>query len=73
METLQERARKRRKNITIATVSLHSKEHHSFHPHLSDKEAWELLAKLSQERWMEESKTTHFAPLDKTKVKVIRH
>jgi len=34
---------------------LHSEKHHSFHLSLDTKSAWELLAKLSQEAWIEQT------------------
>jgi len=40
---------------------VHSQEHHSFHPHLDIKKAWELLTRLSKEAWIE--KTGEVPPL----------
>ena len=55
MKTMAERSAERRKKATLNIVALHSNEHHSFHLHLSLKESWELLAKMSQEAWREET------------------
>lgn len=60
MQTLEQRAKARRKIITLNKVDLHSQEHHSFHPHLSLKKSWELLTRLSKEAWIE--KTGQIAP-----------
>ncbi len=71
MSTMQERALQRRDNITFTKVDLHSSLHNSFHTHLDAKSSWELLAKLSQERWREQ--TGKIAPkyVDKSIVKFI--
>ena len=71
MQTLEQRAAARRKIATVKKVDLHSSEHHSFHPHLDVKKSWELLAKLSQEAWIE--KTGNIPPqrVDKTIFKFI--
>ncbi len=52
---MEERASTRRRTATFTKVGLHSKEHNSFHTHLSAQDAWELLAKLSKEAWMEQT------------------
>lgn len=71
MSTMQERALQRRNNITLTKVDLHSSLHNSFHTHLDTKSAWELLAKLSQETWREQ--TGEIAPkhVDKSIVRFI--
>jgi len=55
VSSMQERAELRRTKITLNRVYLHSQEHHSFHTHLNTNDAWELLARLSQEAWIEKT------------------
>ena len=71
MSTMQERALQRRDSITFTKVDMHSSLHHSFHAHLDTKSAWELLAKISQEAWKEQ--TGKIAPtyVDKSVVRFI--
>ena len=71
MSSMQERAIRRRATMSIIKVDLHSDEHHSFHTHLDVKSAWELLAKLSKEAWMQQ--TGQIAPtgVDKSVVRFI--
>ena len=73
MSSIQERALRRRAAISITKVDLHSDEHHSFHTHLDVKSAWELLARLSKEAWMQQ--TGQIAPtrVDKSIVRFITH
>jgi hypothetical protein len=66
MSTLQERAIKRRKSTTFLKVSLHSVWHHSFHIHLDVKDAWELLARLSKESWIEKTGRIPASHVDKS-------
>lgn len=61
MHTIEQRAAIRRAKVTVKKVGLHSFEHNSFHASLDAKQSWELLAKLSQEAWMEQ--TGKLAPL----------
>lgn len=72
MSTMQERAALRRKNITMKIVALHSTEHHSFHIGMGVKESWELLAKLSQEAWIEQTGTQPPQRVNKSVCKFIR-
>jgi len=69
--SMQERARNRRNIITYTQIDLHSKEHHSFHTHLDAESSWELLAKISQEAWREQTGT--YAPkyVDKSQYRFI--
>ena len=71
MSTLKERAEQRKQNATVNKVSLKSKEHHSFHFHLSDEESFELLAKMSKEAYFETTGTVAFDFVDKTRVRKI--
>jgi len=71
MPTMQERAKRRKDMITITKTSLHSKNHNSFHLHLSDKEAWELLAKISKEAYFEQTGKIASNRVDKLVVKFI--
>ena len=71
MSTLEERAAARRKIATVQKIDLHSEEHNSFHIHLDVKRAWELLAKLSKERWMEETGEVAPQRVDKSICKFI--
>ncbi len=72
MPTMQERASARRSIATIKKVDLHSKEHDSFHTHLDVKDAWNLLAKLSKEAWMNQMGTVAPLRVDKSICKFIR-
>ncbi len=72
MSTLQERATKRRKNITFSKVSLHSERHHSFHIHLDVKDAWELLARHSKETWIEKTGQIPASHVDKSVYRFIK-
>ncbi len=58
---MEQRAAMRKTKITVNKVGLHSSEHNSFHTFLDAKQSWELLAKLSQESWIEQ--TGQVAPL----------
>ena len=69
--SMQERAQRRRNSITYTQVSLHSKEHHSFHTHLDAKASWELLAKMSQEAWQEQTGTCAPKYVDKLQYRFI--
>lgn len=71
MSTLEQRAEARRARISIKQVDLHSKEHNSFHPHLDLKSAWELLARLSKEAWIEQTGEIPPSSVDKSVVKFI--
>ena len=71
MQTLEERAAARRKMATVKKVGLHSDNHHSFHPHLSVEKSWELLAKLSQEAWIEKTGQIPSSRVDKSTFKFI--
>ena len=71
MQTMAERAAQRRKKATLNIVSLHSNDHHSFHLHLSLKDSWELLAKMSQDTWREETGQTPPSRVDKSIYKFI--
>lgn len=55
MNDLEQRAAKRKQKITLKKLDLHSIEHNSCHTHLNAKQSWELLAKLSQESWIEKT------------------
>ncbi len=72
MSTIEERAKVRRRIATITKVGLHSTEHDSFHTHLSAKEAWELLAKISKEAWMKQTGTAAPSRVDKSIYKFIK-
>lgn len=65
------RAEKRRELATINVEKLHSKTHNSFHCHLDLKDSWELLAKLSKERWIEETGEKPPLRVDKSQYRVI--
>ena len=69
--SMQERARRRRNSITYTQVNLHSKEHHSFHTHLDAQSSWELLAKISQEAWREQTGCDAPKCVDKTQYRFI--
>ena len=71
MSTLQQRAEARRQKATITKLNLHSEEHNSFHTHLNLEESWELLAKISKEKWIEETGEIPSSSVDKTQYKVI--
>ncbi|MEA3522513.1 MAG: hypothetical protein U9R50_06035 [Campylobacterota bacterium] len=71
MSTMQERAKRRRVKATLQKVDLHSQEHHSFHTHLKPKDAWELLAKLSKEAWIEKTGAIADNRVDKSIVRFI--
>ncbi|MEA1915098.1 MAG: hypothetical protein U9N30_07260 [Campylobacterota bacterium] len=66
MSSMKERAALRKIKTTFNKVSLHSQEHNSFHTHLDVKNAWELLAKLSQEAWIEKTGTITNNRVDKS-------
>jgi len=66
MSTMQERSKLRRKNITLNQVNLHSQNHNSFHINLDTKNSWELLARLSQEAWIEKTGKTSINRVDKS-------
>ena len=66
MGTMKERAKERRKHITFSKVNLHSNEHHSFHFDLDSKDSWELLARISQECWKEETGQLPSSRVDKS-------
>ncbi len=68
---MQERAEHRRKKITYTRVDLHSCKHNSFHTHLDDKSSWELLSKMSQEAWMEQTGTISINRVDKNQYQFI--
>jgi len=72
MTGLEQRSKDRRSRIVVSKVSLHSSDHHSFHPELSCEEAWELLARLSKERWREETGREASNRVDKSALKIIR-
>ncbi len=72
VSNMKERAEARKRTATFAKVGLHSKEHDSFHTHLSPKDAWELLAKLSKEAWMEQTGTVAPSRVDKSICKFIK-
>ena len=71
MSSMQERALRRRETMTVKKIGLHSNEHHSFHTHLDTKSAWELIAKLSKEAWMEQTGKIAPARVDKSVVRFI--
>jgi len=73
MSSMQERALRRRATMSITKVDLHSDEHHSFHTHLDVKSAWELLAKLSKEAWIEQTGQEAPSRVDKSVVRFITH
>jgi len=72
MSSMQERAAARRKTLTVQKVALHSEEHHSFHIGLNVKDAWELLARLSKEAWIEKTGTMPPSRVNKSICKFIR-
>lgn len=72
LSTIQERAEARKRTATVKKFDLHSKEHHSFYINLDATQAWELLAKLSKERWMEETGLMAPGAVDKSVCKIIR-
>ncbi len=72
MSTIQERTKLRRKNITFQKIDLHSPNYNSFHTHLDTKNSWELLAKLSQESWIEETGVIPINRVDKSIYKFIK-
>lgn len=72
MSSIEERAEARRRIATITKIGLHSKEHDSFHAHLGVKDAWELLAKLSKEAWMEQTGKAAPSRVDKSICKFIK-
>ncbi len=72
MSTMQQRAKQRRKSLTLNIVNLHAQEHHSFHTHLNTKDAWELLAKLSKEAWMEKTGMLANNRVDKSSYRFIK-
>ena len=69
MTAMEKRAAARRDKISLTKVSLHSKEHHSFHPDLELKKAWELLTRLSKEAWIEKTGKIPPSRVDKAIVK----
>ena len=69
--SIQERARRRRNSITYTQVDLHSQKHHSFHTHLDVKSSWELLAKISQEAWKEQTGSVAPNYVDKSQCRFI--
>ena len=69
--SIQKRAKQRRDSITYTKVALHSKKHHSFHLSLDTKSAWELLAKLSQEAWIEQTGFMASNRIDKSQYRFI--
>lgn len=71
MSSMLERAESRKKNITFKKIALHSREHNSFHTHLSIKNSWELLAKLSKESWIDKMGTIPDDRVDKSIYKFI--
>jgi len=71
MSSMHERAIRRRATMTITKVDLHSDEHHSFHAYLDVKSAWELLAKLSKEAWMQQTGQEAPTSVDKSIVRFI--
>jgi len=72
LSTLKERALKRKRIISLNKTTLHSNNHHSFHISLDDKSAWELLAKLSKEAWIEQTGKKPSDFVDKSVIKYIR-
>ena len=69
MSSIYERALKRKNKITLTKIDLHSSRHSSFHIHLDTKSAWELLAKLSKEAWIEKTGKMPNNCVDKSIVK----
>ena len=69
MSTMEQRAAARSAKITFSKTTLHSKEHHSFHPHLELEKAWELLTRLSKEAWIEKTGKIPPSRVDKSIVK----
>ncbi len=71
MTEREKRAFERRKAVSVKKMSLHSREHNSFHIELNCKDAWNLLYSMSIKKWEDENK--RLAPLfvDKTIVKKI--
>jgi len=69
MDSLAKRAKKRKSLIKVTKTSLHSKNHNSFHS-LDLKSSWELVAKLSLEKWIEENNTIPSNRVDKTIIKI---
>jgi len=65
MLPMQERVDERRRKMTLNKVHLHAPEHNSFHISLSLKDSWELLAKLSEEAWIEKTGTIPSSRVDK--------
>ncbi len=72
MSSIEERAEARKRTATFTKVGLHSKEHDSFHTHLNPQDAWELLAKLSKEAWMEQTGTVAPSRVDKSICRFIK-
>ena len=68
---MAQRAADRRKKITIKKIDLHSNDNHSFHLHLDVKSAWELLARISKEAWIEQQGTVPPSRVDKSIYKFI--
>lgn len=71
MSSIEERAFKRKTNLTYTKMDLHSDKHHSFHIHLDAKNSWELIARLSQEAWIEENGQLPPKRVDKSIIKFI--
>jgi len=69
VSTMEQRSAARKEKITISKMALHSEEHHSFHPHLELKKAWELLTRLSKEAWIEKTGKIPPTRVDKSIVK----
>ena len=68
MSNFDQRRLERRKSMTINKVSLHSKEHHSFHVGVDG----DTLSKLVFDMSMKEYGISDLQRLDKTKVKIIK-
>ncbi|MDF1881881.1 hypothetical protein JHD50_11330 [Sulfurimonas sp. MAG313] len=71
MTEMEERAHRRRNKISLTKVPLHSQQHHSFHPDLELKKAWELLTRLSKEAWIEKTGEIPPSNINKSIVKFI--
>ena len=72
MTPREKRRQQRLNSIKVTKTTLYAKDNHSFHIHLSPRESWELLARISKESWFLE--TGQVAPtfLDKSQMRILR-
>ena len=71
MTDRQKRALERKNKIVVEKFNLHSSSHSSFHFELDTTVSWNLLCKMSIQKWEEENNQKASNKVDKSIVRIV--